>query len=101
MADSRSIYPPTPNDLWLRAYLETLVYHEETFEALKELRTWVWHLTQAMEAMNSDMQVLLSRTRGRGLYGGDAREQAESMARRREGIKLPKKQKGKRIEVDL
>jgi len=73
----------TQENAWLRAYLETLVYHEETFRKLEELQIWVWHLTQAIEAMNDDMQVLLARSRGQGLYGGDARDQAEALSQTR------------------
>lgn len=74
---------PTPQDAWLKAYLETLVYHEEAFRKLEELQTWVWHLTHAMGVMNDDLQVLLRRTRGG--YWAERLEQLEWYTKHLEG----------------
>lgn len=54
----------TQENAWLRAYLETLVYHTETFNAVRELRIQVWLLTRAMGWLNDDLQELLRRTKG-------------------------------------
>lgn len=101
MTDSHAINSPTPSDPWLRAYTQTFIYHDQTVEALKNLEIRVWHLTCAIEALSNIMQVLLVRSRGDGLFGGSAKRQAESMVRPSEKTKLPKKQKNKRIEVEL
>lgn len=80
----------TQEDAWLRAYLETLVYHTETFNALRELQIQVAHLTRAMDVLYGDLQVLLRRTRGKGLYGGNAEEQAAALSQppRKKGFKV-------------
>lgn len=52
----------TQENAWLRAYLETLVYHEETFKALKRLEVQIYWQHCAIEAMHDDLDVLLRRT---------------------------------------
>lgn len=64
---------------WLRAYLDTLVYHDQTFRKITELEWQLNSIWCALEALNNDIKTLLLRTRGRGLYGGSARGQAEAL----------------------
>ena len=82
----------TPGNPGLSAYLETLCYHTETFNALRELQSQVGLLTSAIDVLHGDLQVLLRRTRGKGLYGGDAREQAAALSQpaRKKGFKVKK-----------
>lgn len=70
----------TQENAWLRAYLETLCYHTETFNALRELGERVALLTNAIDIVYDDVQVLLRQTHKKGLYGGDAKEQAGALS---------------------
>lgn len=79
-----------PVNPWLDAYLKTLVYHEQTVEALKNIEHVLWWLTCACESQNHDLQILLTRSRRGGLFGGDAKEQAEALSKppRKKGFEV-------------
>lgn len=80
---------------WLQAYLDTLVYHDKTFNALREIEDKLWSIYCALEALNSDVQVLLLRSRGDGLFCRSTTKQDQTLSGRSHS--RPKK----KLDVEL